>query len=100
MAAIILGPIVYFIVLAAADIFLAVFLGSGAFIWAYILAFIVWLWTYKVVFGTGWLGALGITMLALIVLVSASLLLEIPFGGAIPNIFSPQESGIVSPFNI
>ncbi|MEM2905478.1 MAG: hypothetical protein QW057_01195 [Candidatus Bathyarchaeia archaeon] len=80
MAATLLGPIVYFIVLFAADLFLGAIVGGSAFIWAFLLAFIAWLAVYKSSFQTGWFGALAIAVLAILVFLVLSALLSILFG--------------------
>ena len=63
MGATLVGPIVFTIVLVLARILLGSF---GGVILALILAFFAWLWVYKEMFRTGWLGALGIAILSVI----------------------------------
>jgi len=87
MAATLLGPIVYIIVLFAVDLFLGAVIGGGAFVWALILAFLAWLGVYKAVFGTGWLGALAIAVLAIIVFIILGAILGVIFGAAFPSFF-------------
>ena len=67
MFATLFGPIVYVIVLFAGDFFLGALIGSSGYFFALILAFIAWLAVYKSTFGTGWLSAFGIAVLAIIV---------------------------------
>ena len=86
MAATLLGPIVYIVVLFAVDFFLGALIGGGAFIWAFILAFLAWLGVYKAVFGTGWLGALAIAVLAVIVFIILAALLGVIFGAGFPSL--------------
>jgi hypothetical protein len=90
MLATLLGPIVYAIVLFGVDFFLGALIGSSVFIWAFILAFIAWLAVYKSVFETGWLGALGIAILAVIVFFILSLVLAAIFGITFPREFFPR----------
>lgn len=90
MVATLFGPVVYLIVLIVVDFFLGEIIGSGAFIWAYILAFIAWLWVYKVSFGTGWLGALALAILAVIVFFVMSVVLRALFGVIVPGPFFPS----------
>lgn len=59
MVASLFGPVVFLIVLIVVDFFLGEVIGSGAFIWAYILAFIAWLWVYKVSFWYWVVGGFG-----------------------------------------
>jgi hypothetical protein len=76
-------------VLYAVDFFLGSLIGSGAFIWAYILAFIGWIWVFKASFRVGWLRGLGIALLAIIMLIIINLILAAIFGIALPKFFYP-----------
>lgn len=64
MVATVLGPIVYFIVLASVGFFLKGILGGAASTLGYLLAFLAWIWVYKHTFRTGWLRGLAIAILA------------------------------------
>ncbi len=64
MGATLLGPIVFTIVLVLGRIVLGSV--AGLTILALIVAFFAWLWVYKELFRTGWLGALGIAILSVI----------------------------------
>lgn len=90
MVATLAGPIIYFVVLVGVDFFLGTLIGSGAFIFALILAFIAWIWVYKSSFGTSWLGGLGIAILAVIILAVMSVILGALFGLAVPASFFPH----------
>ena len=90
MVATLVGPIVYFVVLIAVDFFLGTVIGSGAFIFALILAFIAWIWVYKSSFGTSWLGGLGIAILSIIILAIMSVILGALFGVVVPSSFFPH----------
>ncbi|NWG09123.1 MAG: hypothetical protein HXX80_02220 [Nitrososphaerales archaeon] len=75
MIATLLGPIVFAIVQTIVILFLG-FLGVGpAALLALVLAFIAWLWVYKSSFKTGWLQALGIALLAVVVFFVLSLII-------------------------
>jgi len=87
MAATLLGPIVYFIVLFAVDTFLGAVIGSTAYVWASILAFLAWLAVFKGAFHTGWLGALAVAVLAILVFIILNALLGIVFGITFPGYF-------------
>ncbi|MEM2760409.1 MAG: hypothetical protein QXW73_06440, partial [Nitrososphaerales archaeon] len=63
--------------------------GALASILAVILALIVWLWVYKASFKTGWLAALGIAVLALIVFIAASFIIMLTLGMLMPDIRQP-----------
>ncbi len=90
MVATLFGPIVYVIVLFAVDFFLGSLIGSSAYFWALILAFIAWLAVYKSAFGTGWLAALGIAVLAVIVFFFLNIVLAAVFGITFPGEFFPS----------
>jgi hypothetical protein len=83
------GAIVYAIVLYGVSFFLSAVIGSDAFILALILAVIAWLAVYKGVFDVGWLGALGIAILAAIVLFIMNVILVALFGVVLPSFFHP-----------
>ena len=90
MVATLVGPIVYFVILIAVDFFLGTLIGSEAFIIALILAFMAWIWVYKSSFGTGWLGGLGIAILAIVIFAVMSLTLGALFGVVVPASFFPH----------
>jgi hypothetical protein len=83
------GPIVYAIVTFVVDFFLSAIIGSAAFIFGYILALIAWVWVYKASFGTGWLKAVLIALLALVIFVVLSIVVGALFGVAYPAPFFP-----------
>ena len=92
MLATLLGPIVYVVVLVITD-FLLGGLGSAGYIIGFVLAFIAWVWIYKALFKTGWLGGFAIAILALIVfvimLIIIVVLLSVLLGFA-PNLLPSQ----------
>jgi hypothetical protein len=90
MVATLFGPIVYVVVLVVVDFFLGALIGSWAFILALLLAFIGWIWVYKSSFKTGWLGGLGIAILAIIIFAVMSVLLGSLFGIVVPSSFFPH----------
>jgi hypothetical protein len=90
MAATLLGPIVYVIVLVGVRFFLGAIIGKGAYIWAYIFAFIAWIGVYKSTFKTGWLGALAIAILAIILFVVLAIIIGALFGLTVPGPFFPR----------
>ena len=83
------GAIVYVIVLVGVTFFLRGILGNFAGVIAFILAFIAWLAVYKSSFETSWLGALGIAILAAIIVFIINIVLVALFGVAIPSYFHP-----------
>jgi len=88
MAATLLGPIVYAIVLVIVDLFLGEIVGGG-YLWGYILALLAWIWGYKSIFKTGWLGAIAIAILAVLVFIILGIMLGSLFGLVIPGQFFP-----------
>ena len=86
MAATVLGPIVYFIVLTGVGFFLEGILGGAASTLGYILAFLAWIWVYKHTFKTGWLGGLAIAILAVIVFVIFGLVVGALLGIIVPSV--------------
>lgn len=89
MLATLAGLIIYVIVLFAVDFFLGAIIGMPASIWAYLLAFIAWIWVYKSSFRTGWLQGLGIAILAIIIFFILNQILGAVFGVVIPGAFFP-----------
>jgi len=83
------GPIVYVIVTFVVDFFLSAVIGSAAFVFGYILALIAWVWVYKASFGTGWLKAVLIALLAWVIFVVLSIVVGALFGVAYPAPFFP-----------
>jgi hypothetical protein len=84
MAATVLGPIVYALVLIVSSFFLSALIGEFSGTLALILAFLAWLYIYKSIFKTGWLGALGIAILAVLVFIIISIIISILFAFPIP----------------
>jgi hypothetical protein len=83
MLATLFGPIVYAIVLVIVDFLLGAIIGSGAYIWAFILALIAWIGVYKSTFKTGWLGAIAIGILAAIIFLILGMIIVALFSVAI-----------------
>jgi hypothetical protein len=90
MVATLFGPIVYAVTLFVVDYFLGALIGSGAFIWALILAFIAWVGVFKASFKTGWLGALAIALLAIVIFAAISFLFGAFLGVMVPAPFFPR----------
>ena len=83
------GPIIYFVVTFVVDFFLSAVIGSGAFVFGYILALIAWVWVYKASFETGWLKAILIAILAWIIFIVLSIIVGALFGVSYPSPFFP-----------
>jgi hypothetical protein len=90
MIATLFGPIVYAVTLIIVDYFLGALIGSTAYIIALILALIAWIWVYKASFKTGWLGAIGVAILAWIIFVVISIIFGALFGIVVPGTFFPH----------
>ena len=90
MAATLLGPIVYVIVLVGVGFFLGQIIGRSTYFLAYILAFVAWIGVYKSTFKTGWLGALVIAILAIILFVVLGIIIIALFGLTAPGSFFPR----------
>lgn len=84
MEATLLGPIVYIIVLAAVDFVLGGLIGSWGYIAGFVLAFIAWIWAYKAIFKTGWLGGFAIAILTIIVFAGLLIVIGALFGDLNP----------------
>jgi hypothetical protein len=89
MAATLGGAIVYAIVLIGVTFFLGALIGHAAVVFALLLAIIAWLAVYRAAFDVGWLGALGIAILAAIILLVLNVILVALFGVALPSFFHP-----------
>jgi hypothetical protein len=86
MLATLLGPIVYVIALVVLDLLLGGVFGSIGYIVAFVLAFVAWVWVYKSIFNTGWLGGLAIAILAIIVFIVLLIIIGILLVGIMPNL--------------
>jgi hypothetical protein len=89
MGATILGPLAYLAVVIASTAVLGSIVGGIATLPAIILALVVWLWVYKASFKTGWLAAIGIAVLAIIVFIAASFIVVLAMGIFMPDILTP-----------
>ncbi len=79
------GGLVYFIIFFAVTFFLSGVLGSSAPIFALILAILGWLAVYRASFDTSWIGAIGIVIVAWVILVVLDFFLVQIFGVIFPN---------------
>lgn len=92
MLATVVGPVVFGIVFAGATLFLLPLFGGSAAVWATLLAFLAWLAVYRSLFKTGWLGALGIAILAVVVSLVLFAILGLAFG---TGFFQPVQGKLV-----
>ena len=92
MIATLFGPIVYTITVFLVDYFLGLITGSGAGsqILALVVAFFAWLWVFKASFKTGWLRALAIALLAILIFTAISALFGFLLNVMVPAPFFPR----------
>ncbi len=90
MLATLFGPIIYTITLFLVDFVLGALIGSGAYIWALVIAFFAWIGVFKASFKTGWLGAFAIAILAVLVFAAISILFGLLLGIMVPAPFFPR----------
>ncbi len=90
MVATLFGPIIYAITLFVVDFLLGSLIGSGAYIWALVLAFIAWVWVFKASFKTGWLRGLAIAVLAILVFALISIIFGTFLNLLVPAPFFPR----------
>ena len=90
MGATILGPAAYLAVITFSTAILGSIVGGIATLPAVILALLVWLWIYKASFKIGWLTAIGIAVLAIIVFIVASFAIVFAMGMLMPGTTPPM----------
>ncbi len=87
MAAILRGGLIYFLVFYGVHFFLAALQGSPAIFLALILALLAWLAVYRASFDKSWFGALGIVVVAWLVLVVLDAILIATPGVSLPKFY-------------
>ena len=85
IGATLLGPLTYAGVLFAITVILGPLAGAIAALPAVLLALIAWFWIYKVSFKTGWIAAIGIAVIAVIVFIAASFIIGIAMIAIMPD---------------
>ena len=81
------GVIVYWIVFLVVAYALGSVMGSSAGVFALILGVLAWLAVFRGSFHTSWLGAVGIVVLAWLILVVLDFILVAIFGVRFPDFF-------------
>lgn len=82
------GVVVYYVVFFAVAFFLGAVIGSpAADAFALLLGLIAWLAVFKAAFSTGWLGAIGIVVIAWLILLVLDFFLVAAFGVRFPDFF-------------
>jgi hypothetical protein len=81
------GVVVYFVVVFIIGYFLTAVIGSAAGALALVLGLLAWLAVYRSAFHTSWLGAVGIVIVAWLILLVLDFLLRTTFGVSFPDFF-------------
>jgi len=81
------GVFVYYIVFFIVAFFLGAVIGSSAGVLALLLGLLAWLAVFRGAFHTTWLGAIGIVVLAWVILLILDLILVAIFGVRFPDFF-------------
>ena len=81
------GGVAYFVVYYGVVFFLGALLGGSAAVFALILALLVWLAVFRASFATGWIQAVGIALVAWVILVILDLFLVQTFGVQFPRFY-------------
>lgn len=87
MAATLGGVVVYYIVFFVVSVALGAVVGPSAGVIALVLGFLAWLAVFRGSFHTSWLGAVGIVVLAWIILTVIDFILVLIFGVKFPDFF-------------
>jgi hypothetical protein len=81
------GVVVYYLVYIAVALFLGAVIGPSAVVFALILGLIAWLAVFRGAFHTTWLGAIGIVVIAWLILLILDFVLIAAFNVRFPNFF-------------
>jgi len=84
------GPITYIVTLLIVDFALGSLIGSGAYIWALIFAFIAWVGVFRTSFRTTWLRTLAIAITAIFIFAVVSIVFSALLGIMVPAPFFPR----------
>ena len=87
MSATLGGGLAYFIIYWGVAFFLTPLLGPTATVLGLVLAIIVWLAVFRASFDTGWLQAIGIVIVAWVILLVLDFVLARTFGIGFPDFF-------------
>jgi len=81
------GVIVYSLVVIAVAFFLGAVIGNSADVLALLLGLVAWLAVFKGAFHTSWLGAIGIVVIAWLILLVLDFVLIAAFNVNFPKFF-------------
>jgi len=87
MGATLRGVVVYYVVYLAVAFFLGAVIGPSADVLALILGLVAWLAVFRAAFNTSWLGAIGIVVIAWLILLVLDFVLIAAFNVKFPNFF-------------
>lgn len=93
MLASLIAPLLYFAIVIG-SLLLMDRIGMASILLALIVAPIAWLWVYKRMFNTGWLRALGITVLSFILFIVLAWIVSVILGIALPDVYIPNPTPI------
>jgi hypothetical protein len=81
------GVVVYYVIYFAVAFFLGAVIGPSADVLALILGLVAWLAVFRGAFHTTWLGAIGIVVIAWLILLVLDFILVAAFNVKFPNFF-------------
>ncbi len=81
------GVVAYYLVYFLVAFFLGAVIGAPANVIAVLIAFVAWLAVFRSAFRTTWLGAVGIVVIAWLILIIIDFLLVALFGVKFPDFF-------------
>jgi hypothetical protein len=90
MFATLFGSLAYLGALFIMGYALSPLLGAGTYVFALIVAFVAWLGVFKASFKTGWLNAIAIALLAILVFAAIAFLFGALLGVLVPAPFFPR----------
>ncbi|HXW95363.1 MAG TPA: hypothetical protein VEJ19_06640 [Nitrososphaerales archaeon] len=81
------GVVVYYVVYFAIAFFLGAVIGPSADVFALVFGLVAWLAVFRGAFHTSWLGAIGIVLIAWLILLVLDFILVAAFNVKFPNFF-------------
>ena len=81
------GVIAYYLVFFIVDFFLGAVIGPAAGVLALVIGLVVWLAVFRSAFHTSWVGAVGIVIIAWVILLILDFFLLAMFGVKFPDFF-------------
>ncbi len=81
------GVVVYYVVFFVVDFFVGAVIGSPAHVIALLIGLVAWLAVFRAAFNTGWIGAIGIVVIAWLILLVVDFFLLTAFNVKFPDFF-------------